>query len=147
MDEPLQGVIPMVAYAKGDAAIAWLEKTFGFRARNLQHAPDGRLTHGELDTGHGIVMVATPSPAYHGPRQHAGECTAARSWLAVPWIVDGVLVYVDDVKAHFDRAQAHGANLLSPLEEGGPGTRYRVEDIEGHRWMFMQRPANPVPHR
>jgi hypothetical protein len=25
------------------------------------------------------------------------------------------------------------------VEESDNGTRYRVEDIEGHRWMFMQR--------
>jgi uncharacterized glyoxalase superfamily protein PhnB len=57
----------------------------------------------------------------------------------VPWIVDGVLVYVDDVDAHYDRAKKAGATILSPLEDGGHGRRYRAEDLEGHRWMFMER--------
>jgi hypothetical protein len=32
-----------------------------------------------------------------------------------------------------------GAVILSGLEAGGPGLRYRVEDFEGQRWMFMQK--------
>jgi len=32
----------------------------------------------------------------------------------------------------------HGAIILSPLEYGAPGTRYRAEDMEGQRWMFLQ---------
>jgi len=27
--------------------------------------------------------------------------------------------------------------MLFELEDGFPGRRYRVEDLEGHRWMFM----------
>ena len=29
--------------------------------------------------------------------------------------------------------------LFSDLEEGGPGLRYRAEDLEGQRWMFIQK--------
>jgi uncharacterized glyoxalase superfamily protein PhnB len=55
-------------------------------------------------------------------------------------VIDGVHVYVDDIDAHFARAQAAGATVLSAIEDGPPGRRYRAEDLEGHRWMFMQRP-------
>ena len=55
-------------------------------------------------------------------------------------MIDGVLVYVDDVAAHFARAREAGATLLSEVESGpGGGLLYRAEDLEGHRWMFMQR--------
>jgi PhnB protein len=50
------------------------------------------------------------------------------------------LVYVDDVEQHFENAKAKGATILSEIETGGPGTRYRAEDLEGQRWMFMQKP-------
>ncbi|HEY7028932.1 MAG TPA: hypothetical protein VH438_15065 [Gemmatimonadales bacterium] len=53
--------------------------------------------------------------------------------------VDGTLVYVLDVDAHFARAKRQGAVILSELEPGPPARRYRAEDLEGHRWMFMQR--------
>ena len=57
----------------------------------------------------------------------------------MPYIVDGVLVYVPDVSAHFERARRAGANILSEVEETPDGKRYRAEDIEGHRWMFVER--------
>ena len=46
-------------------------------------------------------------------------------------------VYVEDVTAHFERAKAAGATILSAPEETSEGNRYRAEDLEGHRWMFM----------
>ena len=57
----------------------------------------------------------------------------------MPYIVDGVLVYVDDIRAHLERARAAGATILSELEETADGKRYRAEDVEGHRWMFIER--------
>jgi PhnB protein len=132
-------VIPMIAYENGPAAMDWLAAAFGFRERARLLGEEGRLSHGEMEVGEGMIMLATPSPHYHGPKRHREESDAARKWSEVPYIVDGVLVYVDDVDAHFERAKAAGATILSPVEQGGEGKRYRAEDIEGHRWMFMQR--------
>jgi uncharacterized glyoxalase superfamily protein PhnB len=85
-------------------------------------------------------MLATPTPDYEGPRQHSSHCDAAAAWAAAPWVIDGVLVYVDDVAAHREQAKEAGASLLSEIESGPEGSLlYRVEDLEGHRWMFMQR--------
>ena len=132
-------VIPMIAYEDGPAALDWLARAFGFRERARMTAPDGRLSHGEMQAGGGLIMLATPSPHYHGPKRHREECEAALRWSEVPYIVDGVLVYVDDVTAHFERAKGAGATILSPLEAASEGKRYRAEDLEGHRWMFMER--------
>lgn len=73
------------------------------------------------------------------PKRHREHCERAQVWAAHPWVIDGVLVYVDAVDKHYARACAAGATILSELEDGGPGRRYRAEDLEGHRWMFMQR--------
>lgn len=139
MSETYPTVIPMIAYENGPAAMDWLARAFGFQERTRMLAQDGRLSHGEMQAGDGLIMLATPSPHYHGPKHHREECEAARAWSEVPYIVDGVLVYVDDAEKHFERAQAAGARILSPLEDGVEGKRYRAEDLEGHRWMFMQR--------
>jgi uncharacterized glyoxalase superfamily protein PhnB len=133
-----QGVIPMIAYEDGPAAMDWLARAFGFHELD-RRVEDGRLTHGEMDTGGGVVMMATPSLNYHGPKRHREECAIARAWHDVPYIIDGQLVYVDDIDSHFERAKANGATILSPLEPGVEGKRYRAEDIEGHRWMFIER--------
>jgi PhnB protein len=130
----------MLAYANGAAAMDWLVRAFGFVERQRLLAPDGRLSHGELLAGDGLLMLSTPTPAYEAPKQHRLHCESARQWSTVPWVIDGVLVYIDDVDAHFAQATQAGATILSPPEGGFPGRRYRVEDLEGHRWMFLQRP-------
>jgi uncharacterized glyoxalase superfamily protein PhnB len=139
MEHTYPDVIPMIAYEDGAKAMDWLARVFGFRERTRMIARDGRLSHGEMETGHGVIMLATPSPDYEAPKHHRDGCEQARKWSSVPYIIDGVLVYVDDAAAHFARALDGGATILSELEEGENGKRYRAEDLEGHRWMFLQR--------
>ena len=134
-----QSVVPMLSYEDGVAALEWLTRVFGFKELRRMVTPEGALAHGEMQAGDGMIMLATPSPEYEGPRTHREHCERARRWSEVPYIIDGVLVLLPDVEAHFARASAEGATILSPIETGGPGTRYRAEDLEGHRWMFMQR--------
>lgn len=131
-------VVPMIAYEDGNAAMDWLIDAFGFVEAERRVADDGRLAHGELDAGGSIIMLATPTPDYEGPKHHREHCQAARKWSSVPYIIDGVLVQVEDVDAHFAHAKAAGARILSEPEDSPDGRRYRVEDLEGHRWMFMQ---------
>jgi len=132
-------VIPMIAYEDGPKAMDWLSSTFGFRERARLLGQDGRLSHGEMQAGEGVIMLASPTPDYQAPRHHRDGCESAKKWSAVPYIVDGVLVYVDDVNAHYQRARQKGATILSEPEADDYGRRYRAEDIEGHRWMFMER--------
>jgi uncharacterized glyoxalase superfamily protein PhnB len=142
MPELYPSVIPMLSYENGAAAMDWLVVVFGFNERRRMVDQAGRLSHGELEVGDGVVMLASPSPSYESPLHHQQMCEAAREWLSVPWIVDGVLVYVDDLTGHFERVRRAGATILSEPEYDWPAPRYRVEDLEGHRWMFMQRPAS-----
>jgi uncharacterized glyoxalase superfamily protein PhnB len=139
MSDEYPAVIPMIAYENGPAAMDWLARAFGFRERARMIGEGGRLSHGEMEAGGGLIMLATPSPHYQSPKHHREECEAAELWSQVPYIIDGNLVYVDDIDTHFERARDAGATILSPVEEGGEGKRYRAEDLEGHRWMFIQR--------
>jgi uncharacterized glyoxalase superfamily protein PhnB len=134
-----QAVIPMISYEDGIAALEWLAKAFGFLERSRVADADGRLMHGELDVGGGLIMLASPTPDYEGPKRHRESCERARKWSSVPWVIDGVLVLVDDIGSHFERAKAAGATILTEIEEGPPGRRYRAEDPEGHRWFFLER--------
>jgi len=138
MSEQSQGVFPMIAYEDGLAAMAWLAKAFGFIELRRFVESDGRLAHGEMETGGGLIMLATPSIHYQGPKNHREHCAAASKWSETPYIVDGVLVMVANLDAHYETARQAGATILSEPEDGPPARRYRVEDLEGHRWMFMQ---------
>ncbi len=139
MSTPTPPVIPMLSYEDGVAALDWLVRAFGFVERSRMVSSEGRLAHGEVEAHGGLIMLASPTPDYEGPKRHRAHCEQARKWSKVPWIIDGVLVYVDDLDAHFARAKAAGATILSEIEEGGPGRRYRAEDLEGHRWFFFER--------
>ena len=132
-------VVPMISYEDGITALEWLRSAFGFRETARYTVPDGRLSHGEMEAGDGLIMLASPTPEYRSPKRHRETCEQARKWSAVPWIIDGVLVYVDDLDRHLARAKAAGATILSDIEEGPPGRRYRAEDLEGHRWFFFER--------
>jgi uncharacterized glyoxalase superfamily protein PhnB len=131
-------IIPMLTYENGISAMEWLCRVFGFTEKTRWLDDHGRLSHGEITVGTGMVMLANGSDAYQGPRNHRLGCARAASWYEVPYVINGVLVYVEDVQKHFQHAVDQGATILSPLEYGAPGTRYRAEDPEGQRWMFLQ---------
>ncbi|MFN0178053.1 MAG: VOC family protein [Gemmatimonadales bacterium] len=132
-------VVPMISYEDGITALEWFRSAFGFRETARFTTPDGRLSHGEMEAGDGLIMLASPTPEYRSPKRHREACEQARKWSAVPWIIDGVLVYVDDLDRHLARAKAADATILSEIEDGPPGRRYRAEDLEGHRWFFFER--------
>ena len=134
-----QRIFPMIAYEDAAAAIDWLVRAFGFAEHGRRYVgEDGTIGHAELDVGDGqVVMLATPSRDYEGPSRHRETCAAAARWLDNPWVVDGVLVRVDDLDAHHARAVAAGAKVIRPLDEGPEGRLYTAEDLEGHRWMFQ----------
>lgn len=136
----MQTIVPMLAYEDGVAALEWLCQAFGFQEKTRCVDENGVLAHGEIALGDQIIMLAMPSPDYQGLKKHREHCEAARKWSEVPWVINGVMVYVDDIQAQYRQAKAAGATILSELEATYIGTRYRAEDLEGQRWMFVQMP-------
>jgi uncharacterized glyoxalase superfamily protein PhnB len=135
-----QAITPMLSYEDVAAAADWLVRVFGFSEELRYEERNGRVSHVELRLGDGAIMLGNPSPHYESPKTHRERCEAAARWSETPFVVDGVHVYVDDVEAHFERARAAGAPILSEVEDTPFGDRhYRAEDLEGHRWMFAER--------
>lgn len=135
-----QRVIPIFSYEDVGRAADWIAEAFGFTETGRWSDDEGRVTHVNMELDGGMVMLGYPSADYQNPKRHAQECERARKWSATPFIVDGIHVSVDDIDAHFARAQAAGARILSAVEDN-PGVgqlQYRAEDIEGHRWMFAE---------
>lgn len=133
-----QTIIPMLSYENGLEAMAWLCRVYQFKEKTRWLDESGRLSHGEIVMGENMVMLSSPTEHYQSPRHHRELCSLAAKWDEVPYVINGVLVIVDNVEEHFRHAKANGATILSAIETGGPGTRYRTEDIEGHRWMFIE---------
>jgi uncharacterized glyoxalase superfamily protein PhnB len=119
-------VVPMLSYEDAGAAADWLVRAFGFSERHRFADQDGTVTHVELALGDGVVMLGSP-PGYVGSRRHRERCAVARTMYETPY----------DVDAHAVQARRAGAEILSEPADQPQGDRiYRVEDFEGHRWMF-----------
>jgi uncharacterized glyoxalase superfamily protein PhnB len=60
---------------------------------------------------------------------------SAADWLTNAFGFEERERFADD-----EQARAAGATILSELEENQElgERRYRAEDVEGHRWMFVQ---------
>jgi len=130
-------VVPMVSYEDCAAAADWLVQAFGF-AEELRVDEEGEVTHVTLRAGDGVIYLGKPGATYVNPKRLREQSELAARMYEVPWVLDGVWVQVDDLDAHFERARAAGATILSEPESGPVGRQYRAEDPEGHRWMFAQ---------
>jgi PhnB protein len=136
-DTPAPRIVPFLSYEDVGAAMAWLRDAFGFEERFRITEPDGAVTHGDMQLEGGVIFLGPGGPNYEGPRRHAETCAASARWRDTPYVIDGVYAMVADVDAHHRRAVAAGAKVLSDPQDTDHGERiYRVEDVDGHRWMF-----------
>ena len=77
-------VIPMISYEDGIAALEWLRRAFGFRETARLTTPEGKLSHGEMEAGNGLIMLASPTPEDRSPKRHRESCGQARkTWKAI----------------------------------------------------------------
>jgi len=123
-------IIPQVPYLDIRAALAFLERAFGFReipsARFV--SADGELLHATVEFRGGLVGV--------GGQGHHGAISPRSGGVESQFIS----VQVDDIDAHYQRAVAAGARIADELRDHSWGERtYWALDLEGHRWRFGQR--------
>lgn len=115
----LPNIFPCLVYHDSPAAIAWLEKAFGFERHVVYPGPDGTIAHAELKLGNGMVMLGS------------GKDPAA---VRTPQMI---YVSVEDNDALFHRARAAGAEIVRELNDTDYGSRdFAVRDPEGNLWSF-----------
>jgi uncharacterized glyoxalase superfamily protein PhnB len=121
---PRCAVIPVLAYDDVGEAIAWLCEAFGFTER--WRAGSHRA---QLSVGDGAAIALTEGRSRR-------ESTANQS----------VMVRVQDVNRHHERARQRGARILEAPTDYPYGERqYTTEDLAGHRWTFSQSIADVAP--
>lgn len=116
-------------YQDPKAALAWLEKAFGFELSMLLEDAQGNVAHSQMSFGDGYVMIGQEWSADHkSPKSVEGKNTQT------------VHVQIDsDIDAHFERAKAAGAVIDAAPETQFYGDRtYRCRDPEGHMWTVSQ---------
>jgi uncharacterized glyoxalase superfamily protein PhnB len=133
--EGSQRILPYLNYSEPRQVIDFLIKAFGFEQGLLLEMPDGSIGHCELRLGGETMMLA-------------GEF--AEGGLSSPPSLGGVhasvMVYVDDLDAHCERARAAGAQIVEEPSDQFYGDRtYRALDPEGVGWEFHQHVRDVTP--
>lgn len=119
-------IIPVLTYQDIAAAHDFLVRAFGFVAGGVHRTDEGQAIHGEVRVGNSPIWLH--------------RVTAEHS-LDSPLTVDvanaGLVVFVDDVDAHYRRAREAGAQIDGePIDQPYGQREYGARDIEGHRWWF-----------
>jgi uncharacterized glyoxalase superfamily protein PhnB len=126
-------------YQDAGKAIDWLCEAFGFEVQIRIEGEGGRIEHSELVLGGGLVMASEEArdrdryPHRRCPRSIGGGNT------------QNLMVYVDDARAHYERARSAGAAVAYEPKVSDYGEdywsdlSYGVDDLGGHRWWFTQR--------
>jgi len=131
-----------VSYARPAAAARWLADAFGFVPTNELPAAtadenwDAERRWIEFHLGNSSLMIfklestvsITTGPITTGPITTG---PAGGAFRHVPW------VFVDDLDAHWARARARSATIVSDIHQHGYRA-YEADDLEGNRWTFAQ---------
>jgi uncharacterized glyoxalase superfamily protein PhnB len=127
---PRSPVIPVLVYPDVREAVDWLVSAFGFRERLFI----GENHRAQLSFGDGAVIIADVGNDRRQPSRGA--------------VTHSVLVRVEDANAHCQRAQGHGARILTEPTDHEFGERqYSAEDLAGHRWTFSETLADVAPEQ
>ena len=116
-------------YRDPKAAVAWLERAFGFEITMAIEAPDQDPTkcHYELGYGGGAFMVGGEWMEWAKSPASVGGANTQALHVVVP----------SELQGHCDRARAEGAVIEQEPEDQFYGDRtYRAVDPEGHVWTF-----------
>ncbi|MBP6013556.1 MAG: VOC family protein [Alphaproteobacteria bacterium] len=118
-----------LVYRDPKAALAWLEKAFGFETFMVITDADGNLGHSEMRFGNGVIMVGAEWSADHKSPASIG----LKNTQSVHVQLD------EDIDKHCARARAAGAEVIAAPEDQFYGDRtYRARDLEGHIWTFAK---------
>ena len=117
---PQDVLVPVLGYPSVPEAVAWLTRAFGFTVR-WQVAD--HLAHLGVGPTAGLAITS-------------GE---------PPETVDHVMVRVDDLDAHVERAMAGGAVCDEPELQPYGERQYVATDPWGRTWVFSQSVADVDP--
>jgi MerR family transcriptional regulator, thiopeptide resistance regulator len=132
IDHGLAQRLTLLVYDDIEAVHDHLVAVFGFGPGTITRDEAGRVVHGELHVGDGVVWMHPPSADY-------GLVSPASLGASTHCMA----VIVDDVDGHHEKAAAAGATIVYPPRDMAYGFReYGARDLEGGLWSFMT-PLSP----
>jgi uncharacterized glyoxalase superfamily protein PhnB len=118
-----------LSYRDPKAALAFLEKAFGFQPLMIIKDDKGHIVHSEMTLGDGLIMVGGEWDGEHkSPLSLGGQNSQT------------IHVHItEDIDAHCAHAKAAGAEIImEPADQFYGDRAYRACDPEGHIWSFAQ---------
>lgn len=129
MAESRPSLTSALCYRDPRAALAWLEKAFGFEIAMLIEDAQGNVAHSEMRFENALVMVGSEWSADHASPASIGGKNTQTVHIQV----------ASDIDAHCARARGAGAEIIMEPEDQFYGDRsYRCRDLEGHIWTVGQ---------
>jgi len=128
LDNAIHRRISILVYSDMEAAFDYLVRVFRLGPGKLTRDDSGRVVHGEIHAGDGVVWLHPESERWRlaSPRS-VGASTGMTA------------VMVDDVDAHYRHAKAQGAVVdYEPVDQPYGYREYSARDIEGGMWSFMK---------
>src|ERR1700730_6493334 len=95
-------IIPYIFYRDVPAALGWLTRPFGCAETMRTATPNGG-THGEMTLDGQRIMMGQGSKEWRMVSAHKAEMAT-----------QGIFIYLAEVDAHYERAQAAGAEIVKP---------------------------------
>jgi uncharacterized glyoxalase superfamily protein PhnB len=125
--EAYGAVTPQLVVSPCAEALEFYERAFGAQVLMRLPGPDGLLMHAEINIGGSIIMLADevsmPGDVVRKSPKNAGAITG------------GVMLFVEDVDALFQRALDEGAKSVREPRDEFWGDRFaQLEDPFGHVW-------------
>lgn len=127
-------LIPCLRYQDAPAAIEFLCKAFGFE-RHAVYFDDknsGIVMHAQLLLGDSMIMLSSAVPG-EAQQRYRFKTPAEAGGITMC-----VCAVIDDPDAHYARAKAAGADIVTEPHDnvGYPGRSYNARDPEGNDWDF-----------
>jgi PhnB protein len=119
-------VTPYLTVDDAAAAIEYYKSAFDATERVRMDAPDGKVSHAELEIGDSVVMLsdAFPQSTTRPPKELDGTSGS-------------IFLYVEDVDAVAQRAVEAGATVTMEVADQFWGDRFgAVQDPFGHVWAI-----------
>jgi PhnB protein len=128
-------VTPYLIVQGAAAAIEFYKKALGATELFRMPGPGGKVAHAEIQIGNSRIMLADEHPEMgaKAPGPSGGSPV-------------GLMLYVEDVDARFNRAVAAGAKVKKPLADQFYGDRSgSVTDPFGHQWTIATHKEDVSP--
>jgi PhnB protein len=128
-------ITPYLIIKGAAAAIEYYKKAFGAIELMRMPQPDGRVGHAELKIGDSVIMLADEFPEM----QAVGPATLGNTTV-------GLLLYVENADAVFDKAISLGGKVNKPMADQFYGDRNgTLEDPFGHKWTIATHKEDVTP--